>query len=345
MVGNLIACGGTFDHFHKGHEEFLSRALSAGKKLIVGLTSDKYVEGSKINTALQDQNSNLIETYVSRRKSLEKFLSQKKAQDRASILRIDNLFGPTLSKELPIDTIVVSEESKKGADIINRKREKLNLVPLKVLVAPPVKAEDGELISSERIRNGEINREGRLYIRRLWLEKDLILPENLKKELRKPFGEIVEKVKQNNNSLRVIAVGDETSRRLNSNFINQNISVVDFRIARKKIFSSFSDLRFSGDETVVVASNPAGHITHDLFLKVLEIIRLPDRRIILKIEGEEDLAVLPLILAAPLNTVIYYGQPSLCSSNLERQTGAVKVIVSEENKERAYDLVSKFRPI
>jgi uncharacterized protein (UPF0218 family) len=58
--------------------------------------------------------------------------------------------------------------------------------------------------------------------------------------------------------------------------------------------------------------------------------------VILKIIGEEDLAVLPLILAAPLDTIIYYGQPN---------KGLVKILVSEENKERAYNILLKFRPI
>ena len=56
----------------------------------------------------------------------------------------------------------------------------------------------------------------------------------------------------------------------------------------------------------------------------------------MQVNGEEDLVVLPLILLTPLNTIIYYGQPS---------EGLVKVIVSESIKDKAYNLVSKFRPI
>jgi len=47
MKYNLVACGGTFDHFHKGHEEFLRYVFSVGKKVIVGVTSDEYIESSK----------------------------------------------------------------------------------------------------------------------------------------------------------------------------------------------------------------------------------------------------------------------------------------------------------
>jgi len=343
MANNLVVCGGTFDHFHKGHEEFLSYALSIGEKIIIGLTSDKYVRNLKLLTSLKlrgaskIQNSKLIEGYGIRKNRLEEFLSRKKVQDKTTVLKIDDLFGPTLSKNLLIDAIIISEESKKGADIINQKRKDLGLAPLKILIFPSVKAEDGKFISSTRIRDGEINREGRLYIKPLWLKKNLILPEDLRGELKKPFGKIVEKVEQNDNASYIIAVGDETSRKFNSNSINQNISVIDFKVARREIFSSFSDLGFPKDEIVITANNPAGHLTHDLFSKVLKIIKSDfDKRIILKITGEEDLVVLPLILAVPLNTVIYYGQPNM---------GLVEILISEDIKEKAYNLVSKFRPI
>ncbi len=35
MVNNLVVCGGTFDHFHKGHEAFLKYVFSVGKKSII----------------------------------------------------------------------------------------------------------------------------------------------------------------------------------------------------------------------------------------------------------------------------------------------------------------------
>jgi pantetheine-phosphate adenylyltransferase len=334
MKFNLVVCGGTFDHFHKGHREFLNYAFSISKKIIIGLTSDEYVETSK----LKSQNSNFIESYEVRKKSLEEFLSHKKVQDKVVILKIDDLYGSTLSKDFLIDAIVVSEESKKGADIINQKRKELGLQLLKVFVASPIRSEDGKLISSTRIRKGEINREGELYVNPLWLMKDLILPADLKEELKKPFGDIItDNIYRDDNASYVITVGDATTKKFNENFIGQNISVIDFKIAREEVFSSFSDLGFSGNETTVMSDNPAGHITRSLFSKVLEIFGLSfDRKVILKIVGEEDLVVLPLILAAPLGTIIYYGQPGI---------GLVKIFTSENSKKQAYNLVKKFRPI
>lgn len=334
MDCNVIVCGGTFDHFHKGHDGFLKYALSLSRKLIIGVTSDKFVRRWKID----DRSWNQIETLEERKKSILEFVKKEDALDRTEIVKIDDLFGNTLSKDLAIDAIVVSNETKKGADIINQRRAELDLPPLKIFIAPPVEAQDHKLISSARIRNGEIDRKGKLYIKPEWLKTDLVLPENLRKEFQKPFGTLSFDVSKHQNKFSwVVSVGDVTTKKFNKLNIEQNISVVDFKVARKKAFSSFGDLGFSKDETTIIVDNPAGHITHNLFLKVLDIFSSGfDKRIILKIEGEEDLAVLPLILAAPLGTTIYYGQPD---------KGLVKIIVSEEDKEKVYNLASKFKPI
>ena len=56
-------------------------------------------------------------------------------------------------------------------------------------------------------------------------------------------------------------------------------------------------------------------------------------RQVIKIDGEEDLSFLPVMLLSPLGFTVYYGQPN---------EGLVEVKVTEENKEKVYDLVSKF---
>jgi cytidyltransferase-like protein len=340
MAYNIVVCGGTFDHFHKGHRSFLKFAFSFGKKIIIGITSDEYVKNSKLNSSAtlkaKIQNSE-FELFEKRKGSVTNFLKQEGILNKTEIVKINDLFGSTISKDLKIDAIVVSSSTKKGADIINKKRKELNLTELKVFIAPYVKAEDGGIISSAKIRNGKINRIGRLYVNPLWLKKDLRLSENLRNELKNPWGEIIEKISNSNNAPFIIAVGDATVKKLNENFIKQNISVVDFKIARREFFSSFLELGFPKDSAAIKLDNPAGHITHNLFLKLAELFKSNlDKKIIIKIEGEDDLAVLPLILVAPLGSIVYYGQPGV---------GLVKILVSEEIKEKTYDLASKFRPI
>jgi pantetheine-phosphate adenylyltransferase len=333
MVNNLIVCGGTFDHFHRGHREFLNYAFSIGKKIIVGLTSDEYVIRSKVKS----EKSNLIESYAIRQESLERYLLQKKIQDRVAIFRIDDLFGSTLSKNLLIEGIVVTEESRSGADVINRKRKELGLAPLKIFTFPRVLTEDGGIISSARIRSGEIDREGNPYVKNVWFEKNLKLTKSLRKEFKEPFGELFKNVEdsfKSKNNL-VITVGDVTAKNFNTKFPVQNISIIDYKVAREKKFSKLSELGFAGNENIFNVDNPAGYITSGLFKKLAEIIKSDMRRkIVLLVNGEEDLAVLPMVLLSPLETVIYYGQP---------EQGVMKIVVSGASKNRTYSLISKLK--
>ena len=331
MAFDLTVCGGTFDHFHIGHKSLLRLAFSSGKRVMIGVTSDEYIKNLKINT----QSPELMESIKKRRQSVSEFVKEEKALSKVQLIEIDDLFGPTLSGDLPIDAIVVSEESKKGAYLINQKRQELGLVPLKVVVLPLVMAEDEKIISSERIRGGEITREGKLYIKDTWLNRDIKLTENLRRSFQKPFGELLRNIDYSlgiRNHL-VITVGDIATKNFNARSLGQDISVVDFKVAREKKFSNMKELGFAGNENIYKVDNPPGHITSGLFKKLAEIIKSSmQERIILQVNGEEDLAVLPLVLLAPLNTVIYYGQPG---------KGLVQVAVSEDTKNRAHSLISK----
>jgi len=342
MSFNLVVCGGTFDHFHKGHKEFLRCVFSVGKKIIVGITSDEYVKKSNIPTSLKlrgvsKNQISKIEPFEKRRQEVLAFIKVERVYEKTEIVEINDLFGPTLDKNLAIDAIVVSDNTKKGAEIINERRRKLGLKALNLFVIPRVLAEDGQLISSSRIRNGEIDREGKAYIKKEWFDKNLKLTENLREEFKKPFGDLlmdISSLSKDKNNL-VITVGDITTKIFNEKSLGQNMSVIDFKVARKKKFSNISELGFNGQEKVFKVDNPPGHITSSLFKKLSGIFKSEVRgKVILYINGEEDLTVLPLILLSPLNTIIYYGQSG---------KGVVKVVVSEESKARAYDLMSQFK--
>src|SRR3989344_5200797 len=323
MANNLVVCGGTFDHFHKGHESFLRFVLSSSNKIILGLTTEKYVLNKKLG--------NSIESYSERINSIEEFFRKENALGRLEIEPIDNLFIPEKWEGLNIDAIAVSLDTRKGAQIINQDRKKRGLSQLKVIVAPVIFTDLNKDLSSLRIRAGEINREGKLYVNPLWLRKDLMLPENLREEFQKPFGELFKDVKdsfKNKNSL-IITVGDVTTKIFNDNSLGQNMSVIDFKVARENKFSNIKELGFTGEESVFKVNNPAGYITSNLFIKLVEIFKLDiQSKVILQVNGEEDLAVLPLVLFSPLSTTIYYGQPPLRSTSLQVQVGIVKVTVS-----------------
>lgn len=331
MEFNLVICGGTFDHFHKGHRKFLEFALSLSSKLILGLTSDMYAVNKELSFAIQ--------SYEERKKAIEEFLEKENFLERVEVIKINDIFGPTLSENFKAQAIIVSSSTLKGAEIINEYRKKQGLSEFKIVIHPTVLGQDGKQISSFRIRNGEIDREGRSYINPLWFKQKLFLTEEIRRRLEKPFGIIVENLKElvNQKPPFIITVGDVTAKKFNDLSLKQNIAVIDFKVGRKVMFSKIEELGFLGNETIIKVDNPAGCITSDIFTGVQDALKQGlKERVIIKIGGEEDLSVLPLILALPLGASIYYGQPN---------KGIVRIDVSEENKEEAYDIVSKFKAI
>jgi len=328
--------GGTFDHFHKGHRKFLEHGLSISQKLIIGITSDEYVKNLKAqisNIKNTYQSSKSFEVFSTRKKSVEEFI-KKNTSGKYKIVKIDDIFGTTLS-DVFIEVIIVSKETLRNAKIINIKRKERKLPPLEIIIQDPVLAKDGKPISSSRIRKGEIDREGKLYIDPEWLSKILYLPQGLRKKLKIPWGKIIkiENLDYMNNLL--VSVGDETTRAFNRMSIGLCLSVIDFKVARKIKFKDLKELGFLGSEKVYKIKNPAGSVSGKLFklaTDLFENIDYKDHRII-QIDGEEDLSVLPLILTSPLGTNIFYGQPG---------KGIVRIIADEQIKAKIRSMLNQF---
>lgn len=142
-----VAVGGTFDHFHKGHEKLLSEAFNIGENVLIGVTSDEF-GGKKGN----------IEPCTKRMTQLEKFI--QKFDSNYVVKRLEEPFGPTVD-DPQFDAIVVSRETKPTADKINQIRKEKGMKPLKIFIIGCVLADDGKPISSTRIRNKEIDRDGK----------------------------------------------------------------------------------------------------------------------------------------------------------------------------------------
>ena len=142
-----VCIGGTFNILHEGHKQLISKAIeTAGKhgKIFIGITSGGLIK-SKIN----------IKPFEERKKTLEKFLSQKKIQNTVEIKPIKDIYGPTLDEDF--DAIIVSPETKSNAEEINKKRKQKGKKPLKIIIIPFVLSDDGTPISSSMIKNKEIN--------------------------------------------------------------------------------------------------------------------------------------------------------------------------------------------
>jgi len=147
-----VAVGGTFDVLHKGHRALLRKALEVGEKVLVGLTSDEMVRSSG--------KKHEVDPYEVREKALIEFFREERALDRVEIIPLYDKWGITTTSP-DLEALVVSSETEPVGREINRIRESRGLKPLAIVTIDRVLAEDGEPISSTRIRLGEIDREGR----------------------------------------------------------------------------------------------------------------------------------------------------------------------------------------
>ncbi len=322
---NLIVCGGTFDLFHAGHKAFLKKVFESSEKVLLGITSNLYTQSFKESPQIED--------FEIRKKAVEHFLGSIGVLERVKIASIDNAYEPYLETSTDYQAIAVTPQTQQVALDINAKRKENGLTELEVVVIPMELAQDGTAISSTRIRDGQINRDGRLYVNPKWKNKKLILPETLREVLQKPWGEILNEIPASINSLKTAVVGDATAQKFNDAKIDQFLSIVDFLIHREIKFHELSELGFNGQDVQRI-KNPPGTITAELFESIKTAFgENSSRRKVILIEGEEDLAVLPILLIAPLGFSVFYGQPG---------EGLVRVDVTEENKEKAYRLAEKF---
>jgi len=152
MKYKVVATGGTFDHLHKGHAALLRRSFEAGDAVIIGVTSDSFAlkEGKR-----PDQE------YEERVRNLEAFIHKEFPGRTYIISRLDDYFGPGIAAP-EVQAIVVSRETAKRVSIANALRKTKGYPPLETVVVDYVLAADSKPISSTRIRNGEIDAEGRL---------------------------------------------------------------------------------------------------------------------------------------------------------------------------------------
>jgi len=319
----LSVLGGTFDILHQGHREFIKYALNRSQKIIIGLTNDEYVKKNKPQT---------INRFEERKNQLQDFLDQLKENKNVKVIPINDIYGITLDTKYPLEAIFVTDETYKGAEKINAKRLKLGLIKLDIEVFNKVKNN----LSSTSIKKGKMNRAGREYIKKKWLEK-LLLPDEKRNNLKKPFGEGITDFSGwlKNNSLNnklLITVGDETTKKFLDLGVIPSLSIVDLHIRRQKRHETLSEFGFEKDRKIYIAKNEAGTLDPSLF-QVLKMHFTSGEKSVILVKGEDDLAVIPVILFAPLGTLVFYGQPD---------EGVVMLVVSEKLKEEMYVLVSDF---
>src|SRR6185369_16055896 len=202
MKFSFSILGGTFDNFHLGHQQLITTAFDQSHHVTIGLTMPNMYQHKFLASSIQD--------YETREKALKNFLQEKGFIDRAKIIPIDNIYGNT--------------------------REERNI---EAIFVDYVKSADGKNITSERIRKGEIDRNGFVYDTLFRNKQKLLLPESLREELQKPFGEVIKDtdgvIKLFDDKTLVIAVGDIIVSSLIEANYPPSVSIIDLRTRRHEI--------------------------------------------------------------------------------------------------------------
>ena len=315
-----VVLGGTFDHFHKGHEALLTKAFEIGRKVTIGIATEEIYKNKFL--------SETIQSFELRKRSVEKYVKN------GNYIPFSEFTGGTDSMR-NINTIVVSRETYQNAMRINELRVKNKLQPLMIVIIEDILAEDGKLISSERIRSGEIDREGKVFsfLFSNLRKKEIKMPENLRPILQKPLGQVLKDTKQLLQLIDqleypfLIAVGDIIVDSLLKEGIDLNLKVIDFK-SRRTVIPAKAGIHTNIPIFKKKMINKPGTInlkTADIIkTKLNEALRKKSKSWII-VDGEEDLLTLPAILFAPLDSLVLYGH---------WMHGIIAVNVDEKIKEK-----------
>lgn len=322
--------GGTFDRFHLGHQKLLTEASENSEKVTIGITTEEMFRNKEF--------ARLIEDYAIREQSVSEFLNEKGFKDRSVIVPIYDIYGISL-EEKNIDAIFVTEETHKNALKINEERKKHGFNPLEIITVPYVLGQDSEIISSERIRKGAIDRQGKSFAKLFTAQKQFVLPDTAREELRRPIGHISQDMHDVISSLdqnaMLIAVGDIVAASAQQAGRQADIIIIDGKTRRHKVEPEYA-FSFAGINRKTT-QNPAGTITQEAVKtieKALNDYETTHAEQLIVVSGEEDLLAVPAILLAPLGSVVIYGQ---------FDKGIVVTKVSEQNKKRVQNLFGKFQ--
>lgn len=138
------------------------------------------------------------------------------------------------------------------------------------------------------------------------------LPENLRENLKRPMGLLIrdaEATKENilKNMVKgalLISVGDATTEKLVKFGLDPSVQIVDSVEKRRK-----RDLPEGKVRTTLHCTNPAAEITPESMAAIKRAFR-EEKPVRIVVTGEEDLLVLPVVVYAPENSIVMYGQPN-----------------------------------
>lgn len=137
----------------------------------------------------------------------------------------------------------------------------------------------------------------------------LILKKESRGIFKKPFGKLYPALDEVDRDFLenhfIISIGDATTNNVLNADIIPKIGIIDNKIERE-----ISKHQIEYNAITLNVDNPPGTITDELWETIEKAKYLAEEsNVLIIVNGEEDLAVIPCVLMAPENTVILYGQP------------------------------------
>ena len=125
------------------------------------------------------------------------------------------------------------------------------------------------------------------------------------------------------------SVGDVVTEQLFCSKAPWKVAIVDGYTRRNRYL-----IDIPADAFVIAVDNPPGCISPMLIAAVQEAVSdWRKKHTVININGEEDLALLPLLLFAQSGTVLLYGQPN---------EGIVTLVVDDTSRKLAYEYLQYF---
>lgn len=320
--------GGTFDHFHVGHQTLLKTAFAQSEKVIIGIATSQLYQHKLFAGSIED--------FKIREQSLIHFLEENDLTSRAEIVPIHDFYGTSLTDK-SLEAIFITESNRANVEKMNSEREKRGFTPLKIIAVSYARGNDDEIIASGRIRQGISDRKGNAFLQLFTQQETFVLPETQRDAFRHPIGKISRDIEdvivsygQKN---MLIAIGDVVSTSLLQHGRQADVSIIDGKTRRQAFVPTAS---FSSETERSAAISKAGTIEQQAVKIVHAAIQQylqTQRKQLITITGEEDLLAIPAILLSPLHTVVLYGQFG---------KGIVVGEVTEETKKIADELFKKF---
>ena len=168
----------------------------------------------------------------------------------------------------------------------------------------------------------------------------LQLPDELRRELKRPLGEIYTDpaallaavAAHAGGNASLISVGDVVTAHLVAADRQPDVAVIDGRTERQPVDSEIAATVEGLRGRQISVANPPATISEAL-LRALREATAADETVTVRVDGEEDLAALPAILLANTGASVVYGQPD---------EGMVHVAVEPSVTATARELLSQF---